>query len=95
MILYDVFSIFTNIPRKETTELSVSLIFKKHPEIKITKKRLTKLFEFATSGTHFLFDGNYYDQIDRVGIGALLGPILANLIMGYHEKIWLDGFVSL
>lgn len=94
MISYDV-CIFTNIPHKETTELSVSLIFKKHSEIKITTKRpFEKLFEFVTSGTHFLFERSYYDQIYWVGIGAWLGPILANLIMEYHKKVWLDEFTS-
>ena len=70
----------------------MNLIFKKRPEIRVTRKQLTKLFEFATSGTHFLFNGNYYDQIDGVAMGSPLGPVLANLFMGYHEKIWLEEF---
>ena len=27
-------------------------------------------------------------------MGSLLGPVLTNLIFGYHEKIWLDEFKS-
>ena len=73
-------------------KLAVNLIFEKRPEIRITKKQLTKLFEFATPVTHFLFNGNYYDQTDGVGIGFPLGPVLANLFIGYHEKIWLEEF---
>ena len=88
MVSYDVCIIFANIPHNEPPELSVRLIFKKHSEIKITTKRLfKKLSEFVTSGTHFLFDRSYYDQIYWVGIGAWLGPILANLIMEYHKKV--------
>ena len=92
MISYDVFNLFTNIPFKETIKLAVNLIFDKCPEIRITRKQLTKLFEFATSGTHFLVNGNYYDQIDGVAMGSPLGPVLINLFMGYHEKIWLEEF---
>ena len=27
-------------------------------------------------------------------MGSPLGPVLANLLMGYHEKIWLQEFVK-
>ena len=42
--------------------------------------------------THFLFNGINYYQIDGVAMGSPLGPVLANLFMGYHEKIWLEEF---
>ena len=83
---------FTSIPLNETIDLAVKLIFDNNPNIKITKKDLKKLFEFATSGTHILFDGNYYDQIDGVAMGSPLGPVLANLFMGFYEKQWLKEF---
>ena len=74
-------------------KLPVNLIFEKLPEIIITRKQLTKLFEFATSGTHFLLNGSYYAQIDSVVLmGSPLGPVIANVFMGYHEKIWLEEF---
>ena len=92
MISYDVCSLFTSIPLKETIDIAVNLIFDKYPDLKITRQELKKLFEFATSGTHFLFDGSYYDQIDGVMLGSPLGPVLANLFMGFHEKRWLDQF---
>ena len=92
MISYNVCNLFPNIFLKETIKLAVNLILDTCPEIKPTKKQLTKLFEFATSGTHFLFNGNYYNQIDGVAMGSPLGPVLANLFMGYHEKIWLKEF---
>ena len=76
----------------QMTKLAVYLIFEKRPEIRITRKQFTKLFEFATPVTHFVFNGNYYDQTDGVGIGFPLRLVLANLFMGYHEKIWLEEF---
>ena len=39
----------------------------------------------ATSQTHFLFDGPFYDQIDGVSMASPLPPVLAYLFMGHHE----------
>ena len=46
----------------------------------------------ATSQTHFLYDGSFHDQIDGVSMRSPLAPVLANLFMGQHEKMWLDTF---
>ena len=94
MVSYDVTSLFTNIPLEETINIAVDVILKSNKEIKITKKELKELFQFATSHSHFLFDGNYYDQVDGVAMGSPLGPVLANLFMAYHEKDWIEGFTS-
>ena len=90
MVSYDVTSLFTNIPLEETIELAVDLIFEKNPNIKISRAELKELFQFATSQSHFLFDGNFYDQIDGVAMGSPLGPVLANLFMAVKEKEWLE-----
>ena len=73
-------------------DLAVKLIFENNPNIKITKKDLKKRFAFATPGTHTIFDGNYYDQIDGIAMGSPLGPVLANLFMCFYEKRWLEEF---
>ena len=70
----------------------MNLIIEKRPEMSITKKQLTKLFEFATSRTHFLFNVNYYDQIGGMAMGSPLGPVLPKLFMGYYQKIWFKEF---
>ena len=82
MISYDVCNLFKNVPLKETIKLAVNLIFEKCPEIRITKKQLTNLFEFATSGTHFLCNGSYYDQIDGVTMGSPSGNCLSQPLYG-------------
>ena len=93
LISYDTCSVLTSILLKETVDLAVRLIFDDNPNIKITKKDLKNFFEFATSGTYILFDGNYYDQIDSVAMGSPLGPVLANLFMGFSEKQWLKSLI--
>ena len=90
MVSYDVCSLFTNIPLNETIDLAIDLIFEHNPEIKISKRDLKELFQFATSESHFLFDGNFYDQTDGVAMGSPLGPVLANLFMSIKEKEWLN-----
>ena len=71
------------MPLKETIDIAVNLLFEYNPDLSITKAELKKLFEFATSRTYFLFQGTFYDQVDGVAMGSPLGPVLANLFMGY------------
>ena len=42
------------------------------------------------SQTHFYFDGKIFDQVDGVTMSSPLGPVLANLFMGYHEQKMLQ-----
>ena len=92
LISYDVCSLFTSIPLTETIDIAADLLFEYNPDFKITENESKKLSDFAASGTHFLFDGSFYDQIDGVAMGSPLGPVLANLFMGYHEANWLQVF---
>ena len=92
LVSYDVNSLFTNIPLKETIKLAVDLIKTSYPNLKISSDDLTKLFKFATCETHFLFNGKFYDQIDGVAMGSPLAPVLANLFMGLNENLWIGNF---
>ena len=47
---------------------------------------------YATAQTHFIFNNDYYDQIDGVVLGSPLAPILANLFMGFHEEKWINEY---
>ena len=82
--------VFTNISLAETINLAVDVIFKSNLNLKISKKDLKTLFEFATKDTHFSFDGDLYDQIDGVAMGSPLAPALANLFMSHYETKWLQ-----
>ena len=92
LVSYDVVNLFTNIPLKQTIDLAVDMLFSHYQDIKMSKTQMRKLFVFATSNAHFLYDGIYYDQIDGVQMGSPLGPVLANLFMGVHEKTWLTSY---
>ena len=60
--------------------------------LKITKAELKKLFEFATSSVHFLFQGTFCDQIDSAAMSSSLCSVRANLFMGYYETLCLNAF---
>ena len=64
LVSYDVTSLFTNIPLSETIDLAVKAIIdgNMNPDLKLSKFHLKQLFNFATSHTHFLFNGCFYDQ---------------------------------
>ena len=68
-VSFDVESLFTNIPLLESIELAVDYILTGNPNIRLSKGNLKELFLIATAQTHFLFQGNYYDQIDGVAMG--------------------------
>ena len=92
MVSFDVESLFTNIPLDECIDLAVHYITTGNPGIKLSAFELKRLFTFATAKTHFLFKGTFYDQVDGVAMGFPLAPVLANLFMGHHEKMWLEQY---
>ena len=50
---------------------------------------LKNLRLFATKKSHFVFDGQYYDQTDGVAMGSPLGPVLADIFMCDFEEKWV------
>ena len=92
MVSFDVTSLFTNVPLYETIDIAVTHAFKSNPDLKISPSDLKKLFVYATAQTHFLFNDNYYDQIDGVAMGSPLAPVLANLFMTHHEEEWIKNY---
>ena len=71
MVLYDVTSLFTNIPLSQTNfDLAVNAIFESNTglDLKLNKIQPNELFYFATSHTHFLFNGCFYYQLDGVAM---------------------------
>ena len=77
MVSFDVESLFTNIPLDDCINLAVKYITEGNPGLKLSKNELKRLFEFATKETHFLFKGNFYDQVDGVAMGSPLAPVVA------------------
>ena len=57
MVSFDVASLITNIPLKESIDLAVSYITERDTKLTFSKAELVKMYSIATSQTHFLFNG--------------------------------------
>ena len=48
----------------------------------------------ATLGVEFSFNNQIYKQLDGVAVGSPLGPVLANIFVGFHESRLFDNTVK-
>ena len=84
---YDIKSLFTNVPLCEVIKVCTETLYEDSEIIPPVPKTVFKqLLEFATGGVEFSFNDIIYRQIDGVAMGSPLGPILANIFVGYLEK---------
>ena len=90
MCSLDFTSLFTNVPLDETVQICLDKLYSLHDPPQLPRSVLNDSLQFATKKSHFLFDGQFYDQIDGVAMGLPLGPLLANIFMSalFKEK-WL------
>jgi len=44
----------------------------------------------ATSSVEFSFNNTIYKQTDGIAMGSPLGPMLANIFVGYHKPLLFD-----
>ena len=42
--------------------------------------------------THFIFNSEFYNQIDGLAMGPPLVTVLANIFMGFYESKWLNQY---
>ena len=91
MASFDVTSLFTNIPLQETIEIICNNIDVEYiSSFGLDKSNLSKLLNLATCNNAFTFDGKLYNQVDGVAMGSPLGPVFADVFMGFNEKVWLS-----
>ena len=88
MASFDIKDLYTNIPLKET----IDICLEKYNLLVTTvpSNAFKKLLELSVFNTIFQFSEKFYKQIDGLGMGLPLSPILANVFLCYHETMWLD-----
>ena len=87
MCPFDVSSLFTNVPLNETIKIcSEALYDQSDYQTLIPKDVFVELMKSATSSVGFSFNNTMYKQIEGVAMGSPLGPVLANIFVGYYEE---------
>ena len=89
LISFDVVSLFTNVPLKETINLIADRIYKSSSKPPFEKKVFIELMQLATSGL-FLYKDKLFRQVDGVTMGSPLGPTLANFCLALFEEQLLE-----
>jgi hypothetical protein len=84
LVSFDVVSLFTNVPIKEVLQHIDSLF----------PKDIVSLYEMCLCESYFLWNGEYYEQLDGVAMGSPLSPVVADYYMEIFEKMALDNTIS-
>ena len=93
LVSFDVVSLFTNVPLKETIRIISSYLYPECGEscLPFPKKSFEKLMKIATGG-FFMHQDKVYTQTDGVAMGNPLGPTLANFFLAHLETTSLNKF---
>ena len=81
----DVVSLFTCVPLRKCIDVIIKAVESGETDIKFDASSIGQLIEICVSNVQLLFNGIYYRQIDGVAMGSPLGPVLANVYVGYIE----------
>ena len=83
------------MPLEECIDLAVNYISEGNPDFKLSKLELSSLFTVATSQTHFLFNGSFYDQTDGVAMGFPMASVLTSIFMSTMKNCGCKIFKAL
>ena len=84
-------SLFTKIPLEETIGNIINDLFLTTDKVhNFEREELKQLLTFAAYESFFIFDVEYYTQIDGVAMGSPLGPTLDNAFLCHFGKKWLS-----
>ena len=87
MCSFDKSNLFTNVPLQETINICPASLFQSNLEPPgISEAVFVELTNAATRAVEFSFNDNMYTQVDGVAMWSPLGPLLANVFIGFHEK---------
>ena len=88
MCSFDIKSLFTNIPLNQTIQICLDALYRDQsiPTPRIPESLLKKMLLKATADVEFSFDDSIFQQIDGVAMGSPLGPVLANIFVGFCES---------
>ena len=87
MCSFDITSLFTNIPLEQTLKICLDTLYRDDQIGKppVPENLMKKLLMKATTDVEFSCNNVMYSQVDGVAMGSPLGPVLANIFVGYCE----------
>ena len=95
LISLDVVSLFTNVSLRKIVNIVLDRVYnQKLIKTTLSKSVLKKLILDTCQKTAFTLNGIIYEQKDDVSMGALLRPVLANIIMMECEKVIVGNLVK-
>ena len=86
MVSFDVVSLFTNVPLKQTINIIIKIHDKNEINTNILKQKMKELLYLCTKNAHFTLNSKTYVQVDGVAMGSPLGHVLANIFMVELEQ---------
>ena len=93
MASFDMESLFSNIPLKETIDLCVQKLFEDKNYIDcLSKDSFREMLTVTMTESFILFDKEYYKQHDGVATGSALGATFANIFLCVYEILWLEKY---
>ena len=93
MISFDVKSLFTNVPIKESLEVIYEMLSNDdslEERTLLTKERIIEMLRMCLKSTYFCYDGDYYEQKEGAAMGSPVSAIVANLYMEFFEKLAIE-----
>ena len=86
LVSFDIVSLFTNIHMGET--ICADFLYRRPSTsvLPFLEDVFVELMEITTKSVSFSFNEVMYYQIDGISMGSRLGPILANIFVGFHER---------
>ena len=93
MVSFDVVSLFTKVPLKEALGCISDLLDTDETleeRTNIPPDAICQLTELCLRATYFLFEDQFFEQVDGAAMGSPLSPIVANLYMENLERAALS-----
>ena len=85
MLFLNVKSLFTNVPIQGALDCLEKMLNKFHYS-SIEIEEILSLIHLSIRQTAFVFNGNFYSQIEGLEMGSPLSPLLYDFYMRYFEK---------
>ena len=94
MVSFGITLLFNNVPLDEEISICADFLYRS-PLTSVPsfpESVFVELVEWDTKSVSLSFSDNMYRKVDGISMGSSLGPILANISVGFYEKLFFDRF---